>query len=85
MAPAKASTPVYDSDRIAIDACLLNPMAYCSLQYIGVYIFECLELNAVPRYAGLAEFLSICLGEVFLIFDTEDVDRDPVLFALMPI
>ena len=35
-----------------------------------------LNLMQIPGHARLAQFFSICLGQVFLIFDTKDIDRD---------
>jgi hypothetical protein len=42
--------------------CRLNPIPYCRLKNINIDIFQRFELNAIPGYARLAEFFSICLG-----------------------
>src|SRR5438046_5068962 len=54
----------------------LNPISYGCFKYIHVYVLQSFELDAISADARLAEFPAICLGEIFLVLDTEDIDRN---------
>lgn len=56
---------------------ILEPKTYRRREHVSVYFFESLEPDAIAGHACLAEVFSVCLGQVFLVLDTEDVDRDP--------
>src|SRR5215510_3107949 len=57
----------------------LKPISYCRFKYFKVYIFEGFEPDAIPCDARLAERFSIRTAQIFLIFDTHDIDGDPCL------
>lgn len=40
----------------------LNPIFYCFLKNMNVYILQSFELNAIPAHAGFAEFFPIRFG-----------------------
>ena len=44
----------------------LNPVSYCFFKYGNIYVFQRFELNTIPSYIRLANFPSICFGEVGL-------------------
>jgi hypothetical protein len=56
--------------------CLLNSISHRGFKNISIDIFQLPELNTIPRYAGLAELFSKCLGEVLPVFYSHYVDGD---------
>ena len=53
-----------------------KPISYCRFKRIDIYILQSFKPNAISGYARLAKFFSIRFGQVLLIFETKDIDRD---------
>ena len=60
----------------ALPACVLDARSHRRREHIHVDVAERLELDAIARHTRLAEFLSIGRGQVFLVFDSKDIDRN---------
>lgn len=59
------------------DLRLLHSIPHRRLQHVHINIRERFELDAIAGHARLAEFLSVGLGEIGLVVQPDDIDRDP--------
>src|SRR3954463_2115417 len=75
-APYKAwvEPPIGPARRLLRSA---EPISHGRLEHIHVDVLHRLELDAIAGDFRLADVASIGLGQVILVFDSKDIDRDP--------